>query len=138
MPDLENLLREELRHEAQKVQPELLRPLQVPTRQPSWRPRLLPFAAAAAVIAVITAGALVAGLITAHKPAARKPAVSGSAPAGLPRFYVTTSSGPGGPRDTGGGPRVRQREGHRYRPCAVGPPCGVGRLWRYLRRRRRR
>jgi hypothetical protein len=96
MPDLENLLREELRHEAQKVQPELLRPLQVPTRQPSWRPRLLPFAAAAAVIAVITAGALIAGLTTAHKPAAHKPAVSGSAPAGLPRFYVTTSSGPGG------------------------------------------
>ena len=96
MPDLENLLREELQHEAQKVQPELLRPLQVPTRQPSWRPRLLPFAAAAAVTAVITAGALVAGLTAAHKPAAHKPAVSGSAPAGLPRFYVTTSSGPGG------------------------------------------
>ena len=96
MPDLENLLREELQHEAQKVQPELLRPLQVPTRRPTWRPHLLPFTAAAAVIAVITAGALVAGLTAAHKPAARKPAVSGSAPAGLPRFYVTTSSGPGG------------------------------------------
>ena len=96
MPDLENLLREELQHEAQKVQPELLRPLQVPTRRPSWRPRLLPFAAAAAVIAVITAGALVAGLTAAHKPAAHKPAVSGSAPASLPRFYVTTSSSPGG------------------------------------------
>jgi hypothetical protein len=92
MPDLENLLREELQHEAQKVQPEVLRPLQVPTRRPSWRPRLLPFAAAAAVIAVITAGALVAGLTAAHKPAAHKPAVSGSAPASLPRFYVTTSS----------------------------------------------
>jgi len=92
MPDLENLLREELQHEAQKVQPELLRPLQVPARRPSWRPRLLPFAAAAAVTAVITAGALVAGLTTAHKPAAHKPAVSGSAPASLPRFYVTTSS----------------------------------------------
>ena len=96
MPDLENLLREELQHEAQKVQPELLRPLQVPTRRPSWRPRLLPFTAAAAVIVVITAGALVAGLTAAHKPAAHKPAVSGSAPASLPRFYVTTSSSPGG------------------------------------------
>ena len=96
MPDLENLLREELQREAQKVQPELLRPLQVPTRRPSWRPRLLPFTAAAAVIAVITAGALVAGLTSAHKPAAHKPAVSGSAPASLPRFYVTTSSSPGG------------------------------------------
>jgi hypothetical protein len=96
VPDLENLLREELQHEAQKVQPELLRPLQVPTRRPSWRPRLLPFTAAAGVIAVITAGALVAGLTAGHKAAAPKPAVSGSAPASLPRFYVTTSSGPGG------------------------------------------
>jgi hypothetical protein len=96
MPDIENLLREELKHEAQKVQPELLRPLQVPIRRPSWRPRLLPFTAAAAVIAVITAGALVAGLTAAHQPGAHKPAVSGSAPAGLPRFYVTTSSGPDG------------------------------------------
>ena len=39
---------------------------------------------------------LVAGLTPAHKPAAHKPAVSGSAPASRPRFYVTTSSGPGG------------------------------------------
>jgi hypothetical protein len=39
---------------------------------------------------------LVAGLTPAHKPAAHKPAVSGSASASLPRFYVTTSSGPGG------------------------------------------
>src|SRR6185437_10813193 len=101
MPDVENLLREELKRTAEKVQPELLRPLQVPTRRPSWRPRLLPFTAAAAVIAVITAGAFVAGLAAAHKPAAHKPAahkpvVSGSAPASLPRFYVTTSSSPGG------------------------------------------
>jgi hypothetical protein len=96
MPDLENLLREELQHEAQKVQPELLRPLRVPTRAPTWRPHLLPFTAAASVIAVITAGALVAGLTAAHKPAAHKPAVSGSTPASLPHFYVTTSSSPDG------------------------------------------
>ena len=96
MPDIENLLREELKRAAGQVQPELLRPLQVPTRRPSWRPRLLPLAAAAAVIAVITAGALVAGLTAAHKLAAHKPAVSGSAPASLPRFYVTTSSTPDG------------------------------------------
>jgi hypothetical protein len=96
MPDIENLLREELKHEVQQVQPERLRPLQVPTRRltrrSSWRPRLLPFTAAAAVIAVITAGALVTGLTGAHKPAAHKPAVSGSALTSLPRFYVTTSS----------------------------------------------
>jgi hypothetical protein len=96
MPDVENLLRGELKRAADQVQPELLRPLQVPTRRPGWRPRLLPLAAAAAVIAVITAGALVAGLTAAHKPAAHKPAVSGSAPASLPRFYVTTSSAPDG------------------------------------------
>src|ERR1700731_84177 len=92
MPDLENLLREELQHEAQKVQPELLRPLQVPTRRPSWRPRLLPFTAAAAVIAVITAGAPVAG----PDRGPHKPGAPGSPPASLPRFYVTTSSSPGG------------------------------------------
>src|SRR5271170_287018 len=96
MPDVENLLREELKRAAERVQPELLRPLQVPARRSRWRPRLLPFAAAAAVIAVITAGVLVAGLATAQKSAAHKPAVSGSAPASLPRFYVTTSSGPDG------------------------------------------
>ena len=133
MPDLENLLREELQHEAQKVQPELLRPLQVPTRRPSWRPRLLPFSAAAAVIAVITASALVAGLTAAHKPAAHKPAVSGSAPASLPRFYVTTSSGPGGR----GIQAVVRASASGQVTCAVGPPCGMGRLWRYLRHRRR-
>ena len=38
----------------------------------------------------------VAGLTPAHKPAAHKPAVSGSAPASRPRFYVTTSASPGG------------------------------------------
>src|SRR4029453_5715451 len=117
MPNLENLLREELQHEAQKVQPELLRPLQVPTRRPRWRPRLLPFAAAAAVIAVITAGGLVRGRDRPGHPA---PLLRPDQPR------------PRRPRDTGGGPRVRQRAGHRYRPRAVGPPCGVGRLWRYL------
>src|SRR5580658_9198393 len=105
MPDVENQLREELKRAAERVQPELLRPLQVPARRSRWRPRLLPLAAAAAVIAVITAGALVAGLPSAHQPAAAQPTARqptaaqpvavGPAPAGLPRFYVTTSSAPG-------------------------------------------
>src|ERR1700722_16569794 len=104
MPDVENQLREELKRAAERVQPELLRPLQVPTRRSRWRPRLLPLAAAAAVVAVITAGAIVAGLPaahqpaaaqpTAHQPAAAQPVAVGPAPAGLPRFYVTTSSAP--------------------------------------------
>ena len=105
MPDVENRLREELKRAAEQVQPELLRPLQVPTRRVSWRPRLLPLAAAAAVIAVITAGALVAAhqpaasqpaahQAAAPQPAAHLPAAVGSAPASLPRFYVTTSTSP--------------------------------------------
>jgi hypothetical protein len=114
MPDIENLLREELKHTAQQVQPELLRPLRAPApgrapapesapatesapapgrvlapwRAPApwrgWRPRLLPLAAAAAVIAIIAAVALVAGL-----PASHQAATTRSAPAALPRFYVT-------------------------------------------------
>ncbi len=96
MPDTENLLREERKRAAEQVQPEVLRPLQVPTRRPSWRPRLLPLAAAAAVIAVITAAALIAGLATAHTPTAPTAAAPGSVPAGLPRFYVTTDSPPNG------------------------------------------
>jgi hypothetical protein len=88
MPDIENLLREELKRTAQKVQPEVLRPLRVPAPRHGWRPRLLPLAAAAAVIAVITVVALVAGLT-----AAQKPAPTGPAAAALPRFYVTIRDG---------------------------------------------
>jgi hypothetical protein len=88
MPDIENLLREELKRTARKVQPGILRPLRVPAPDRSRRRRLLPLAAAAAVIAVITVVALVVGLT-----AAQKPAPSGPAPAALPRFYVTTRAG---------------------------------------------
>jgi hypothetical protein len=91
MPDIENLLREELRHTAQQVQPEQLRPLRVPAPGRGRRPRLLPLAAAAAVIAIIAAVALVTGLTASHQPA-----VSGSAPAVPPRFYVTIRDVPHG------------------------------------------
>jgi hypothetical protein len=91
MPDIEELLREELKRTARKVQPEVLRPLRVPAPDRSRRRRLLPLAAAAAVIAVITVVALVAGLT-----AVQKPAPSGSAPAALPRFYVTIRVGANG------------------------------------------
>ncbi len=91
MPDIEELLREELKRTARKVHPEVLRPLRVPAPDRSWRRRLLPLAAAAAVIAVITVVALVAG-----QTAAQKPAPSGSAPAALPRFYVTIRGGANG------------------------------------------
>src|SRR5258706_10516910 len=104
MPDLENLLREELQHEAQKVQPELLRPLQVPTRRPSWRLRLLPFAAAAAVIAVITAGAPFAGLTPAPKTPPPQPPPPPSPPAPPPPLSLTTTPPPPRPRVQTGGP----------------------------------
>jgi hypothetical protein len=91
MSDLEDLLREELKRTAQKVQPEVLRPLRVPASGHGWRPHLLPLAVAAAVIVIIAVVALITGL-----PASHQPATSGSAPASLPRFYVTTSSTPHG------------------------------------------
>jgi hypothetical protein len=91
MPDLEDLLREELKRTARKVQPEVLRPLRVPAPRHSWRPRLLPLAAAAAVIAIVAVVALAVGLATSPKPA-----ISGSPSAALPRFYVTISGGANG------------------------------------------
>jgi hypothetical protein len=91
MPDIENLLREELKHTAQQVQPEQLRPLRVPAPGRSWRPRLLPLAAAAAVIAIIAAVALATGLSGSHQSA-----TSQSAPAAPPRFYVTIRDVPKG------------------------------------------
>ena len=57
---------------------------------------MAPLAAVSGPASASIPGPLVAGLTPAHKPAAHKPAVSGSAPASLPRFYVTTSSGSGG------------------------------------------
>jgi hypothetical protein len=91
MPDIENLLREELKHTAQQVQPEQLRPLRVPAPGRSWRPRLLPLAAAAAVIVIIAAVALVTGLTGSHQSA-----TSRSVPAAPPRFYVTIRDVPHG------------------------------------------
>src|SRR5579862_4449584 len=88
MPDVEDLLREELKRTAQKVQPEMLRPLRAPAPRRGWRPRLVPLAAGVAVIAVIAVVALVAGLFTSPKPA-----ISGPASASPPRFYVTISDG---------------------------------------------
>jgi hypothetical protein len=91
MPDIENQLRAELKHVAQQVQPERLRPLRVPAPRHRWHPRLLPLAAAVAVIAIIAAVALVAGLPGSHSPASSR-----TAPATLPRFYVTILSIPDG------------------------------------------
>src|ERR1700683_1255378 len=88
MPDLEDLLREELKRTARKVQPEVLRPLRVPAPARTGRPARVPLARAAAVIAIVAVVALAVGL-----PVSPKPAISGSPSVGLPRFYVTISGG---------------------------------------------
>jgi hypothetical protein len=118
MPGLEDRLREELKRVAEQVQPSQLRPLRAPLgerlaplrsrRSPrssrrawpdrasqdpgwdgrGWPGRLLPFAAAAAVLAVIAMAALLTGM--AGPSPAGMPA---KPPASLPRFYVTIALG---------------------------------------------
>jgi hypothetical protein len=81
MPPIEDLLRDELKRVADTVQPGQLRPLQMPVQGRRWHRRLLPVAAAAAVIAVAVAAVLVAG------PKPVPPAAPG--PAAIPRYYLT-------------------------------------------------
>jgi hypothetical protein len=81
MPPIEDLLRGELKRVADTAQPGQLRPLQMPAPGRRWHLRLLPVAAAAAVIAVAVTAVLVAG----PKPA--PPAAPG--PAAIPRYYLT-------------------------------------------------
>ena len=81
MPSVDNLLRDELKRVADTVQPGQLRPLRIPAPGRRWHRRLLPVAAAAAIIAVAVAAVLAAGPKLA--PA--------SAPdtATVPRYYLT-------------------------------------------------
>ena len=81
MPSIENLLRDELMRVTDTVQPRQLHPLRIPAPGLRWRHRLLPVAAAAAIIAVAVSAVLVAGPKLA--PA--------SAPdtAAVPRYYLT-------------------------------------------------
>jgi hypothetical protein len=81
MPGIEDLLREELQRVTDAVQREHLRPLRAPAPR---QLRLIPLAAAAAVIAIITVAALMTGL-----PSGRHAAPSSLAPAAIPRFYLT-------------------------------------------------
>jgi hypothetical protein len=89
MPAIEELLRQELKHAAEKVQPEQLRLLHVPApgrrRYHRWHLRLIPVAAAAAVVAII---ALAAPLVSGTS-SPRPPVTSTSVPAALPRYYLT-------------------------------------------------
>lgn len=79
MPPIEDLLRDELKRVADTVQPGQLRPLQMPVPGRRWHLRLLPVAAAAAVIAVA------AVLVAVPRPV--PPAAPG--PADIPRHYLT-------------------------------------------------
>ncbi len=79
MPSIDNLLRDELKRVTETVQPGQLRPLRILAPGRRWRQRLLPLAAAAAVMAVAVSAVLVAGPRLAPAPA--------SAP--VPRHYLT-------------------------------------------------
>ena len=81
MPPIEDLLRGEFERVADTVQPGQLRPLRMPVPGRRWHRRLLPVAAAAAVIAVAVAAVLVAG------PKPVPPEAPGSA--AIPRYYLT-------------------------------------------------
>jgi len=84
---IEDLLREELKRVTDTVQPGQLRPLLVPGPRRGWRPWLRPVAAGAAVIAVATAAALLAGTPVRQQPAVTPP----PGPAAMPRHYVTAT-----------------------------------------------
>lgn len=81
MPPIENLLRDELKRVADTVQPGQLRPLRMPVPGRRWHRRLLPVAAAAAIIAVAVAMVLVAGPKLAPASAPDQ--------AAIPRYYLT-------------------------------------------------
>src|ERR1700733_4838815 len=86
MTDIENRLRDELRAEAQRAQPHMLRELRLPPRRRVARARswLAPVAAVAAVAAAITGVRFATGDLHAP-PAATAQGV-------LPPFYVTLQS----------------------------------------------
>ena len=83
MPSIDNLLRDELKRVTETVQPGQLRPLRILAPGRRWRQRLLPLAAAAAVIAVAVSAVLVAGPKLAPAPA------SAPVTAAVPRHYLT-------------------------------------------------
>lgn len=92
MPAIEELLRDEFRRVTDTVQPARLRPLRVPAPRPGWRPRLLPIAAGAAVIAIATVAALLAGTPASQPPHTTPPPV----PAAMPPYYVTIADSAAG------------------------------------------
>ena len=81
MPSIDNLLCDELKRVTETVQPGQLRPLRIPAPGRRWRHRLLPLAAAAAVIAVAVSAVMVAG--------PRLAPASAPGTAAVPRHYLT-------------------------------------------------
>lgn len=87
MPPIEDLLREELKRVTDAVQPGQLRPLRPPAPGPRWRLWLRPVTVGAAVIAIATVAALLAGLPARQQPYVAPAPVS----AAMPRYYVTVA-----------------------------------------------
>jgi hypothetical protein len=109
MTDIENRLRDELRAEAQRAQPHMLRELRVPRRRrATWaKPWMAPVAAVIAVAAVIT------GVRFATGDLHTLPAATGQA--GMPPFYIVNQ---------GTGPVVVRRSANGAVVARVSPPAG--------------
>jgi len=85
---VEDLLRAEMRTEAERVPPDSIRPLRVPEpRRQSRTVRWLAPLAAAAAIAGVIAGVTIAGRGAGNLP-------NPQAPAGTPKYYVTLNATP--------------------------------------------
>jgi hypothetical protein len=109
MTDIENRLRDELRAEAQRAQPHMLRELRVPRRRrAAWAKSWM--APAAAVISV---AAVIAGVRFATGDLQAPPAAT--AQAGMPPFYVVSQ---------GTGPVVVRRSASGAVVARVSPPPG--------------
>jgi hypothetical protein len=85
MAAIEDLLREELKRVTDEVRPEQLRPLRMPVHRPRWHLRLLPIAAASAVVAV----AVVAVLLARTVPGPRLTGIPTPSAGAFPRYYLT-------------------------------------------------
>jgi hypothetical protein len=113
MTDIENRLRDELRAEAQRAQPHMLRELRVPRRRrAAWVKSWM-----APIAAVIAVAAVIAGTQFAVRDLHAGPAAT--APARMPPFYVIT-------QDTGhaGVPAVVRRSANGAVVARVSAPAG--------------
>jgi hypothetical protein len=113
MTDIENRLRDELRAEAQRAQPHMLRELRVPRRRrAAWAKSWM-----APIAAVIAVAAVIAGTQFAVRDLHAGPAAA--APARMPPFYVIT-------QDTGhaGVPAVVRRSANGSVVARVSAPAG--------------